>query len=66
MRVRPQKPALVAAPFEHKPTRGVLHYQTGRKPAATDYVWEGMFLEDRQGERNPNVDKLQRYNVARN
>lgn len=31
------KRALVAALFEHKPTaRRILHYQTGRKPIATD------------------------------
>ena len=26
-----------------------LHYRTVRKPVATDYVWEGMWLENRQG-----------------
>ena len=27
----------------------ILHYRTVRKPIATDYVWEGMWLENRQG-----------------
>ena len=51
MQMRPQKRALVAAPFEHKLTdsQTILHYRTVRNPIATDYVWEGMWLENRQG-----------------
>ena len=64
----PKKATLVAAPFEHKRLTakriGILHYQTVRKPIATEYVWEGMWLEDKQGVWNPHVGKLlgtQRY-----
>ena len=51
----PKKATLVAAPFEHKrlTAKRILHYQTVRKPIATEYVWEGMWLEDKQGVWNP-------------
>ena len=49
MRIRPQKRALVAAPFwalAELWAKCNLHYRT-------DYFWEGMWLENRQGVQSP-------------
>jgi hypothetical protein len=68
MRMRPQKRAWWQRRLStNRPTaKRILHYRTVRKPIATDYVWEGMWLEDKQGVRNPHVDKLQGCNATRN
>ena len=68
MRMRPQKRALVAAPFEHKPTDSQTHspLPSCEEPIATDYVWEGMWLENRQGVSEPQGDKLQADHATRN
>ena len=69
MRMRPQKRALVAAPFwaqaDWQPNAFSTTELWGNQ-FATDYVWEGMWLGNRQGMIEPHVDKLQGDHATRN
>ena len=68
MRMRPQKRALVAAPFEHKPTDSQTHSPLPNcEKTNCNGLWLGSHVARKQARGvEPHVDKLQGDHATRN